>query len=99
MVFGSDRAEKVLYGVRGAVYREFVFVRAGAEPGRTGGFPHPAGRGRWRLAAKRAGDFERHVSAGKARHGVCGVRACGGGGADDWTVAGRLDYRQFFMEM
>src|SRR5277367_2408048 len=99
MAFRTHWAEAVLHVVRGFVYREFVFVRAGAEPWRAGIFPDFAGRGRRRIAAKRAGDFERYVFAGETRDGFCGLWNCGGCGADDWAVAGRMDYRQFFLEM
>ncbi len=75
MVFGINRAEKVLHVVRGDIYGEFVPVWAGAEPGRAGDFPDFAGGRRWRIAAQRASDFERYVSAREAWHGVCSVRA------------------------
>src|SRR5260370_22719601 len=99
MVFRAHRAEALLYGVRGYFYGEFVFVRAGAEPRRAGDFPDLARRGRRWVAAERAGDFERHVSAGEARHGVRRVRARRRCGANDWAVARRLDHGQFFVEM
>src|SRR5260370_40908760 len=99
MVFGTDRAEEVLHDVRGDFYGEFVFVRAGAEPGRSGGFSDFARRGRRRVAAERASHSERYVSTGEARHGVCGVWTRGGGSANDRPVAGRLGYRQFFLEV
>src|SRR5207237_816642 len=99
MAFGTGGTQAVLYDLRGVVHGEFVPVRIGAEPGRAGAVQDFAGRGRGRFAAKRAGDFERHVSAGKAGDGVRGVRDRGGRGADDWAMAGRMDYRQFFVEM
>src|SRR5258708_39120874 len=99
MVFRADWAEEVLHDVRGDLHGEFVFVRAGAEPGRTGDFPDFAGRWWRRVAAKRAGHSERYISAGETRHGICRVCTRGGRGADDWTVAGRLDHGQFFVEM
>src|SRR5712664_1916127 len=99
MVLRGDRAEKILQDVRGDIYGELVFVRAGAKSGRAGDFPDLAGRGRRRVAAERASDSERHVSAGEAWHGVCSVRARRGGGANDWAVAGRVDHGPFFLEM
>src|SRR5258708_20731950 len=57
MVLRADRTEEVLHDVRGHFYREFVFVRLGAEPGRAGDFPDFAGCGRRRIAAKRASDY------------------------------------------
>ena len=99
MAFGSAGAQTVLHDVRGGVHGEFVFVRAGAEPGSAGALPDFAGRGRRRIAAERAGDSERHVFAREAWHGVCSVRTCGGCCANDRAVAGRMDYGQFFMEM
>src|SRR5258708_35083426 len=98
MVLRGDRAEKILHDVRGDIYGELVFVRAGAEPGRAGDFPDLAGRGRRGLAAKRASDSERHVSAGEAWHGVCGVWARRGGGANDWAMAGRSEERRVGKE-
>src|SRR6202158_1698568 len=99
MVLRADRPEKLLHGVRGAVYGELVFVRTGTEPGRAGDFPNLAGRGGRRLAAERTSDSERYVSAGEAWHGVCDVWARCGCGANDWAMAGRLDHGQFFVEM
>ena len=99
MVFGINRAEAVLHDVRGDFYAEFVLVRACAEPGRAGDFPDLAGRGRRGVAAERASDLERHFRAGEAWHGVCGVWARRGCGANHRAVAGRMDYRQLFVEM
>src|SRR5579864_200172 len=99
LVLVLDRAEAVLYVVRGAVHGELIFVRAGAEPWRTGAVPHFAGRGWRRIAAERAGHLERHVFAGEARNGFCGLRNRRGGGADHRSVAGRLDHRQFFLAL
>src|SRR5437870_204048 len=61
--------------------------------------PHLAGRGRRGVAAERASDLERHFRAGEAWHGVCGVWARRGCGANHRAVAGRMDYRQLFVEM
>ena len=99
MVFRIDRAEAVLHGLRRALHGEFVFVRARAEPRRARAFPDFARSGRRRIAAERAGHLERHVSAGETRHGVRRLRNRRRGGADDWAMAGRLDYGQFFVEM
>ena len=74
-------------------------MRVGAEPGHAGIFQDFAGRGRRRIAAQRTSHFERHVFVRETRHGLCGVRACGGGGSHDRAVAGRLDHRQFFVAL
>ncbi len=89
----------VLHDVRGDLHGEFVFVRAGAKPGRAGFVPRAARNRRRRIATERTGDFERHVFARKARHGVRGVWTRGGCGADDRAVAGRMDHRQFFVAL
>src|ERR1700686_708956 len=99
LVLFVDRAEAILYVVRGAVHGQFVFVRFGAEPWRTRAVSHFAGRRRRRLAAKRAGHLERYVFAGKARNGFRGLRNRGGGGAHHRSVAGWLDHRQFFLAL
>src|SRR5260370_42325715 len=94
MVFRADREEALLYDVRGYFHGEFVFVRAGTEPGRAGDFPDLARCRRWRGAAERAGDLERHVSARPARHGGCRVRARRRWGGNDWAVAQALEHGQ-----
>src|ERR1700739_5004403 len=99
MVFRIDRAEEVLHDVRGDIYGELVFMRVGPQPGGARDFPDFAGpRGR-RVATEGASDSERYISAGEARHGVCRLRAGRGGGTNHWTVAGRMDHGQFFLEM
>src|ERR1700676_4048051 len=99
LVLFVDRTEAVLHVVRGAVYGEFVLVRAGAKPRRTRAVSHLARRGGGRFAPQRAGHFERYVFTGEARHGFRGLRNRRGGGSHHRSLAWRLDYRQFFMAL
>jgi len=66
----ADRAQALLHDLRGAVHRQLVSVRAGAQPRHADLLPRLAGRRRRRAAAERAGDPRRHLPAAEARHGV-----------------------------
>ena len=93
------RAQALLHELRGHLHRQLVPVRAGAEPGHADFLPHPARRGRRRLAAQRAGDSGGHVSSRETRHGVRGLRHGGGAGAGHRPHSGRLDHRQLHLAL
>ena len=59
-----------------------------------GVFPHPARRGRGRVATHLSGHSAGEFSQGKARHGDGDVRRGRGHGADHRPHPGRLAYRQ-----
>ena len=59
----GDRPQALLHDLRGAVHRQLVPVRAGAQPRHADRLPRPAGRRRRRPAAERAGDPRRHLPA------------------------------------
>ena len=96
----ADRAQALLHGVRGAVYDQFLPVRAGAESGHADLLPHSAGR-RAAAACSRASNrfwptrfLRRNAAWPSPMYGMAVVR-----GAGDRADARRLDHRQLQLAL
>ena len=96
--FRPHGPQALLYGLRGAVYREFDAVRAGSETCHADSLSGDAGPGRRRTCSPVSRQFWpiRFPRAAQYGFAIYGMAMCGAG---DRADAGRMDYRQLQLAL